>query len=60
MHHATGMIAHTTDFGTPVVEYWLEREIAQCVHHEIDPTTNGSIGRRSTMELRLVPRHLFI
>ena len=21
-------------FGTPVIEYWLEREIAQCVHHE--------------------------
>ena len=22
-------------FVTPVVEYWLEREIAQWVHHEI-------------------------
>ena len=21
-------------FVIPVVEYWLEREIAQCVHHE--------------------------
>ena len=25
-------IAHTTDFVTPVVEHWLEREIAQWVH----------------------------
>ena len=27
MHHPTDMIAHTTAFGTPVVEHWLEREI---------------------------------
>ena len=27
-------IALTTAFVTPVVEHWLEREIAQCVHHE--------------------------
>ena len=26
------MIAHTTAFVTPVVEQWLEREIAQWVH----------------------------
>ena len=26
-------ITHTTAFDTPVVEHWLEREIAQC-HHE--------------------------
>ena len=32
-------IAHTTAFVTPVVEHWLEREIAQWVHHE------GSIRR---------------
>ena len=38
MHHPTDMIAHTTAFGTPVVEHWLEREIAQWVHH------GGSIG----------------
>ena len=29
MHHTTDMIAHTTAFVTPVVEHWLEREIAQ-------------------------------
>ena len=30
MHHSTDRIA----FATPVVEYWLEGEIAQWVHHE--------------------------
>ena len=29
MHHPTYRIAHTTTFVTPVVEHWLEREIAQ-------------------------------
>ena len=38
MHHPTDRIAHTA-FVTPVVEHWLEREIAQWVHHE------GSIRR---------------
>ena len=32
MHHPTHRIAHTTAFVTPVVEHWLEREIAQWVH----------------------------
>ena len=32
-------IPHTTAFVTPVMEHWLEREIAQWVHHE------GSIRR---------------
>ena len=27
------IITHTTAFGTPVVEVWLEQEIAQWVHH---------------------------
>ena len=34
MHHPTDMIAHTTAFVTPVVEHWLEREIAQWVISE--------------------------
>ena len=33
MHHPTDRITHTTTFVTPVVEYWLEREIA----HEARP-----------------------
>ena len=32
MHHPTDRIAHTTAFVTPVVEHWLEQEIAQWVH----------------------------
>ena len=32
MDHPTDRIAHTTAFVTPVVEHWLEREIAQWVH----------------------------
>ena len=32
MHHLTDRISHTTAFVTPVVEHWLEREIAQWVH----------------------------
>ena len=28
MHHTTDRIAHTTAFVIPVVEHWLEREIA--------------------------------
>ena len=34
MHHPTDRIEHITAFVTPVVEHWLEREIAQWVHHE--------------------------
>ena len=29
MRHPTDRITHTTAFVTPVVEHWLEREIAQ-------------------------------
>ena len=39
MHHPTDRITHTTAFVTPVVEHWLEREIAQWGTHE------GSIQR---------------
>ena len=35
MHHPTERITHTTAFDTPVVEHWLEREIAQWVPHEV-------------------------
>ena len=31
MHYPTDRITHTTVFVTPVVEHWLEREIAQWV-----------------------------
>ena len=39
-------------FVTPVVEYWLEREIAQWVHHEESvPTTRATMSGHSTMKL---------
>ena len=34
MHHPTDRKTHTTAFVTPVMEHWLEQEIAQWVHHE--------------------------
>ena len=49
-------ITHTTAFVTPVVEHWLEQEIAQWVHHEglirqpIAPRVNAL-----TTELHLAP-----
>ena len=36
MHHPTDRITHTTAFVTPVVEHWLEREIAQWVKGKKD------------------------
>ena len=48
MHHPTDRIAHTTAFVTPVVEHWLEREIAQWVQPwRIDPTTHRTTSERS-------------
>ena len=32
MHHPTDRIAHTKAFVTPVVEHWLERDIAQWIY----------------------------
>ena len=56
MHHPTARIVHTMAIVTPVVEHWLERTIAQWVHHEgwirwpIAPWANAL-----TMELQLAP-----
>ena len=48
MHHPTDSIAHTTAFVTPVVEHWLEREIAQWVHPMKDcPKTHRTMNERS-------------
>ena len=51
MHHPTDRIIHTTAFVTPVVEHWLEREIAQWIHPmkdiRIDPTTHRTMSERS-------------
>ena len=42
MHHPTDRIAHTTAFVTPVVEHWLEREIAQWVRPMKDRSDDPS------------------
>ena len=34
MDHPTDRIAHITAFVTPIVEHWLEQEIAQWVHYK--------------------------
>ena len=42
MHHSTDRIEHTTAFVTPVVEHWLQREIAQWVHTMKDRSDDPS------------------
>ena len=59
MHHPTDRIIHITAFVTPVVEYWLEREIAQWALQEMNTTQlltkllNLAGTRNSSMD----PRH---
>ena len=52
MHHPTDRITHTTIFVTPVVEHWLEREIAQWVHPMKDRSDNPPHHERT-----LLPRN---
>ena len=49
MHHPTDRIAHTTAFVTPVVEHWLEREIAQWVHPMKDRSDDPSHHERTLL-----------
>ena len=49
MHHPTDRIAHTTAFVTPVVEHWLEREIAQWVHPMKDRSDDLSHHKRTLL-----------
>ena len=42
MHHPTDRIVHTMAFVTPVVEHWLEQEIAQWVHPMKDRSDDPS------------------
>ena len=49
MHHTTDRITHTTVFVTPVVEHWLEREIAQWVHHMKDRSDDPSHDERTPL-----------
>ena len=49
MHHPTDRIAHTTEFVTPVMEHWLEREIAQWVHPMKDRSDDPSHHERTLL-----------
>ena len=51
MHHPTDRIAHTTAFVIPVVEHWLEREIAQWVHTMKDRSDDPSHHERTLLPL---------
>ena len=49
MHHPTDKIADTTAYITPVVEHWLEREIAQWVHPMKDLSDDPSHHERTLL-----------
>ena len=49
MHHPTDRIAHTTAFVTPVVDHWLEREIAQWVHPTKDRSDDSLHHERTLL-----------
>ena len=49
MNHPTDRIEHTTAFVTPVVEQWLEREIAQWVHPVKDRSDDPSHHERTLL-----------
>ena len=54
MHHPTDRIAHTTAFVTPVMEHWLEQEIAQWVHsstHALHFVNYGSMTKENNKVL---------
>ena len=61
MHHPTDRIAHNMTFIIPVLEHWLEREIAQLVHHKgpirqpIAPCANAL----TTSYISLLSKRLF-
>ena len=49
MHHPTDRIIHTRAFVTPVMEHWLEREIAQWVHPMKDRSDDPSHVERTLL-----------
>ena len=69
MHHPTDRIAHTTGFVTPVVEHWLEQEIAQWVHpmkdrsddlshHESERSYHGAASRSHQLQVKIAKQNL--
>ena len=57
MHHTTDRIEHTTAFGTPVVEHWLEREIAQWVRPMKDRSDDPSHHERTLLPRSYISLH---
>ena len=49
INHPTYRITHTTAFVTPVVEHWLEREIAQWVYPMNDQSDDPSHHERTLL-----------
>ena len=63
MHNPTDRITHTTAFVKPVVEHWLEREIAQWVHPMNDRSDDPSHHERTLrwmMYLATAKRALYV
>ena len=56
MHHLTDRIVHTKASVTPVVEHWLEREIAQLVHPMKDRSEDPSHHERTIKKVVLGQR----
>ena len=59
MHYPIERIAHTTAFITPVVEHWLEQEIAQWVHPMKDRSDDPSHQSKRSYH-RATPRSHFM
>ena len=56
MHNPIGRLAHTTAFVTPVVEHWLERDIAQWVHPMKDRSDDPSHHVRTLLPRSYISR----
>ena len=59
MHHSTDRIAHTTAFVTPVVEHWLEREIAWCVHPMDDRSDDPSYHEQTLLPRSYISLYMY-
>ena len=59
MHHPTDRIAYTMAFVIPVMEHWLEREIAQWVHPMKNRSDNPSHHERTLLPRSYIalPKH---
>ena len=57
MHHSTDRITHTTAFVTPVVEHWVEREIAQWFHPMKDRSDDPSHHERTLLPRSYISLH---